>query len=179
MNEVSKETRDKVCNDTGVEGSNETRVEGSIESTRGETCTLGEGGDENTPIYENDECVFTNPNTFERLILVLECIQKKTKTFENFTSCVTINEDNTVTVHNWDIKNVRQFILMTVDGIPHKMMIEVINNCFKCKECDRNLSLIMNVNHYNRKYNHKTIYKCFSNIGGLHLHMNMLRSFVV
>ena len=125
---------------------------------------------------------FVNPNTFERLILVSECIQKKTKTFENFTSSVTINEDNTVTVDTWDINNVRQYILMTVDGLPHKMMIEVIKNCFKCKECDRNFSSIMDVNHHNQKYNQKTFYNRFSdivlNIGGLHLHMSMLRSVV-
>ena len=137
---------------------------------------------ENQPIYESDGCIFVNPNTFERLVLVFECIQKKTNTFEQFTSSITINSDNTVKVDTWDVNNVRQYVLITVDGLPHKMAIEVIKNCYKCVECDKNFSSMVDVNEHHDKYMHKTYYKRFSNlilnIGGLHLHMNMLRSFV-
>ena len=137
---------------------------------------------ENLPIYESDGCVFVNPNTFERLVLVFECIQKKTNTFEKFTSSITINSDNSVTVDTWAMNNVRQYLLLTVDGLPHKMAIDVIKNCFKCSECDRNFSSMIDVNKHHAKYKHTTYYKRFSNvvlnIGGLHLHMNMMRSFV-
>ena len=137
---------------------------------------------ENPPIYESDGCVFVNPNTFERLVLVFECIQKKTNTYEKFTSSITINTDSTITVDSWDVNNVRQYILLTVDGLPHKMAIDVIKNCFKCKECDKNFSSMIDVNVHHMNYKHRTYYKRFSNvilnIGGLHLHMNMLRSFV-
>ena len=74
---------------------------------------------ENTPIYESDGCVFVNPNTFDRLVLVFECIQKKTQTFEQFTESVTINPVGSVTVNTWEIGNVRQYILVTVDGLCH------------------------------------------------------------
>ena len=137
---------------------------------------------ENTPVYESDGCVFVNPNTFDRLVLVFECIQKKTKTLEHFTASVTINQDGSTTVDTWEMSNVRQYILVTVDGLPHKMAIDVIKNCFQCKECDKKLTSFVDVNHHIEKYKHRTYFKRFANIllniGGLHLHMNMLRSFV-
>ena len=45
------------------------------------------------PIYESEGCLFVNPNTFDRLVLVFEEIQKKTGTFDKFTSSITVNDD--------------------------------------------------------------------------------------
>ena len=62
------------------------------------------------------------------------------------------------------------------------MAIHVIKNCFQCKECGKNFTAAVDVSHHFEKYKHSTYFKRFANIvlniGGLHLHMNMLRSFV-
>ena len=136
----------------------------------------------NQPVYESEGCLFVNPNTFDRLVMVFEEIQKKTGTFEKYTSSITVNDDDTITVESWDMTNVRSYVLVTVDGLPHKMAIDVLKHCYHCKECDKNISSLPDLNNHMKKYGHKTFFKRFSNIilkiGGLHLHMNMLRSFV-
>ena len=136
----------------------------------------------NQPVYESEGCLYVNPNTFDRLVMVFEEIQKKTGTFENYTSSITVNDDDTLTVESWEITNVRSYILITVDGLPHKMAIDVLKHCYKCKECDRKINSLHDLNSHMKKYKHKTFFKRFSNIilkiGGLHLHMNMQRSFV-
>ena len=136
----------------------------------------------NTPVYESEGCIFINPNRFDRLVKVFEDIQQKTGTYQKYTSSITFSDDGDISVNTYEIQNVRQYVLVTVDGLPHKMAIDVIKHCYDCKDCGEKFSCIEDVNKHAESQAHVTYYKRFSNfilkIGGLHLQMNMLRSFV-
>ena len=118
----------------------------------------------NQPIYESEGCLFVNPNTFDRLVMVFEEIQKKTGTFDKFNSLITVNDDKTVTVDAWDITNVRSYVVVTVDGLPHKMAIDVLKHCYKCMNCGKNISSMHDLNHHMKKHGHQTFHKRFANI---------------
>ena len=139
-------------------------------------------GNVNTPVYQSEGCIFVNPNTYDRLVKVVEDIQIKTGTYKRYTSAITLSKNDQVTVEVWEEQNVRQYVLITVDGLPHKMAIDVLKHCYDCKTCGEAFNCIDDVNSHFQTHNHATFFKRFSNIilkiGGLHLHMNMLRSFV-
>ena len=63
---------------------------------------------ENDPIYETEKCVYVNPNSFERVEKVFEEVQKRTNTYGNDTSFLTISEVK-------ELPNVRQYLVITVD----------------------------------------------------------------
>ena len=136
----------------------------------------------NDAIYETEKCVYVNPNKFERVEKVFEEIQKRTKTFENPSSFLTIDESGNIAVEIRELANVRHYIVVTVDGLPHRIAIEVIKHCYRCSECGKKISSISDVSKHFNKFGHKRYIKRFSNIivklGGLHLELNMLRSFV-
>ena len=96
--------------------------------------------------------------------MVFEEIQKKTGTFDKFNSLITVNDDKTVTVDAWDITNVRSYVVVTVDGLPHKMAIDVLKHCYKCMNCGKNISSMHDLNHHMNKHGHQTFYKRFANI---------------
>ena len=83
---------------------------------------------------------------------------------------------------NHNVNNVRTWIVVTLDGLPHKIAIDVIKHCFKCKECGKVFTVSNDVGKHFANHGHKTYRKTFGNIilkiGGLHAEMNMLRSFV-
>ena len=120
-----------------------------------------------------------NPNSFERVEKVFEEVQKRTNTYGNDTSFLTISEDGRVCIETRELPNVRQYIVITVDGLPHQIAIDVIKHCFKCDVCNKKLSCISYVSEHFKKKGHKKFTKRFSNIivklGGLHLELNMLR----
>ena len=136
----------------------------------------------NDAIYETEKCVYVNPNKFERVEKVFEEIQKRTKTFENPSSFLTIDEAGNIAVEIPKLADVRHYIVVTVDGLPHRIAIEVIKHCYRCSECDKKISSISDVSKHFKKFGHMRYIKRFSNIivklGGLHLELNMLRSFV-
>ena len=137
---------------------------------------------ENRPIYRSQGTVFVNPNTFIRVKMVLEEIQKLTKTGDKQTKLIRIEEDGSITVQVNEVKNVRSWILVTLDGLPHKIAIDVIKHCFRCEECGKEFTVNNDVTKHYQSVGHKLYWKKFGNIilkiGGLHAEMNMLRSFV-
>ena len=136
----------------------------------------------NDGIYETEKCVYVNPNKFERVEKVFEEIQKRTKTFDNPTSFLLFDKAGKVSVETQELSDVRQYLIITVDGLPHRIGIEVIKHCFKCNVCEKKISSISDVSKHFEKFGHEKYIKRFSNIiiklGGLHLELNMLRSFV-
>ena len=81
-----------------------------------------------------------------------------------------------------DVNNVRSWVVVTLDGSPHKIGMDVIKHCFQCEECGREFTVNSDVMVHFQKHNHAVFWKKFGNIifniGGLHAEMNMLRSFV-
>ena len=133
-------------------------------------------------IYETKKCGYVNPNKFERVEKVFEDIQKRTKTFERPTSFLVFDKSGKVSVETQELSDVRHYLIITVDGLPHRIGIEVIKHCFKCNVRDKKISSISDVSKHFEKFGHEKYIKRFSNsiikLGGLHLELNMLRSFV-
>ena len=137
---------------------------------------------ENPPIYRSQGTILANPNTFSRVKLVLRGIKELTGTSKDHNSSITFNDDKTIQVKTWGVKNLRTWIAITVDGLPHKLLIDVIKHSYICEECRKDFDVMSDVTEHFQKHNHKTYFKEFGNcilkIGGLHAEMNMLRSFV-
>ena len=137
---------------------------------------------ENQSSYESEGIVYVNPNKFIRVKIVLHQIQKLTKTDDNENTLIEIEDDGSITSKVKEVNNMRTWIAVTLDGLPHKIAIDVIKHCYKCHECGKDFTVINDVGKHFESSGHKKYKKTFGNIilkiGGLHAEMNMLRSFV-
>ena len=50
---------------------------------------------------------------------------------------LTIDKEGKIAVDIQELANARYYIVVTVDGLPHRIAIEVIKHCFWCSECDK------------------------------------------
>ena len=66
--------------------------------------------------------------------MVLDEIQRLTKTDCRYTKLLKIEEDGSIVVQVHEISNARTWVLVTLDGLPHKIAIDVIKHCYKCGE---------------------------------------------
>ena len=137
---------------------------------------------ENDAVYESEGAVFVNPNTFIRVKIVLKEILKLTKSDVKHTTLVKIEEDGSVTMKVVEVQNLRTWVVVTLDGLPHKIAIDVIKHCYKCETCGKEFTANSDVGMHVEATGHRLYWKKFGNIilkiGGLHAEMNMLRSFV-
>ena len=137
---------------------------------------------ENDAVYESEGAVFVNPNTFIRVKIVLEEILKLTKSDVKHTTLVKIEENGSVTMKVVEVQNLRTWVVVTLDGLPHKIAIDVIKHCYKCETCGKEFTANSDVGMHVEATGHRLYWKKFGNIilkiGGLHAEMNMLRSFV-
>ena len=137
---------------------------------------------ENKAIYESQGITYVKPNKFIRVKLVFDEIQRITNTKENHTTLLKIENENKITTEVSQVNNVRSWIVVTLDGSPHKIAIDVIKHCYQCEECGKDFTVNTDVMKHFKKHGHKLYWKKYANlilkIGGLHAEMNMLRSFV-
>ena len=137
---------------------------------------------ENKPIYVSQGITYVNPNSFIRVKMVLDEIQTLTKTNEKHTTLLKIEEDNTISTEVTEVNNMRTWIVVTLDGLPHKLAINVIKHCYQCELCGKDITVNTDVIKHFEKTGHRLFWKKYANIilkiGGLHAEMNMLRSFV-
>ena len=93
-----------------------------------------------------------------------------------------IENENKITTEVSQVNNVRSWIVVMLDGSPHKIGIDVIKHCYQCEECGKDFTVNTDVMKHFKKHGHKLYWKKYANlvlkIGGLHAEMNMLRSFV-
>ena len=137
---------------------------------------------ENKPVYESQGTTYVNPNTFIRVKMVFDEIQRLTKTNEKHTTLIKIEEDNSISTKVCEVNNIRAWIAVTLDGLPHKLAIDVIKHCFQFEECGKEFTVNTDVSTHFQKTGHRLYWKKYANlilkIGGLHAEMNMLRSYV-
>ena len=137
---------------------------------------------ENDPVYHSQGMVLANPNTFPRTKLVMRKIKELTGTSKVHNSSITFKDSTNVEVKTWGVNNMRTWVVITADGLPHKLLIDVVKHCFICEVCGDDFDVMSDVTEHMLGYGHRTFFKEFGNciikIGGLHLEMTMLRSFV-
>ena len=97
-----------------------------------------------------------NPNTFSRVKLVLRGIKKLTGTSDTHNSSITFTDEKTISEKAWGVHNLRTWIAITVDGLPHKLLIEVIKHSFICEECEKDFDVMSDVTDHFKKHGHKT-----------------------
>ena len=137
---------------------------------------------ENDAVYHSQGVVLANPNTFPRVKLVMRKIKELTGTSKVHNSSITFKDSKNVEVKTWGVNNIRTWVVITADGLPHKLLIDVVKHCFICDVCGEDFDVMSDVTGHMLDYGHKTFVKEFGNcivkIGGLHMEMTMLRSFV-
>ena len=77
---------------------------------------------ENQSSYESEGIVYVNPNKFNRVKIVLHQIQKLTKTDDNENTLIEIEDDGSITSKVKEVNNMRTWIAVTLDGLPHNVM---------------------------------------------------------
>ena len=88
---------------------------------------------EKAPIIKSTWALLVNPNTFSRVKKVLEYILEKAGNSNFYSHSIKLCHDGTASLHQENIGNKRSSIVVTCDGLPHLIAVQVINNCFKCK----------------------------------------------
>ena len=91
-----------------------------------------------------------------------------------------IEEDGSVTAKVVEVHNLRSWVVVTLDGLPHKIAIDVIKHCYKCEICGKELTVNSDVGKHIQNTGHRLYWKKFGNIifkiGGLNAEINMLHA---
>ena len=134
------------------------------------------------PIIKSNGVVFVNPNTPVRVAKVLKYLQIETGTYRAFVSSICVSEENEIFKKSWNIKDARSFILVTVDGLPYKICMDLIKNYHECVSCGKELTNLADITTHKNEYHHREFFKTFGNIflniGEFHYGLTMLRSYV-
>ena len=136
-----------------------------------------------TPVSISMGAVPINPNRPDRIENVLENIQKQCDMFRKFSTKLLFKNDGTVqTIQLNDDSMCRKFIVVTVDGLPFKQLIRLINDVFICAVCDEEVKFIADLSDHMKFHGHYEFYQKFGNIlpnvGQFHYSLTMMRSYV-
>ena len=137
---------------------------------------------ENNPIIKSNGVVYVNPNKPARVAKVLKYLQTETGTQRAFVSSVRVSENGEIVSKAWNIRGARSFILVTVDGLPYKICMDLIKNYHECVTCGKEFKNLADVTTHVTEVNHREFFKTFGNIvlniGEFHYGLTMLRSYV-
>ena len=114
---------------------------------------------ENKPIYVSQGITYVNPNSFIRVKMVLDEIQTLTKTNEKHTTVITIEDDNSISTEVIEVSNMRIWIVVTLDGLPHKLAINVIKHCYQCEQCGKEITVNTDVMKHFEKTGQRLFWK--------------------
>ena len=85
---------------------------------------------ENEALYKSQGRVLANPDTLPRVKLVIRKIKELTGTSKVHTSSITFTDSKNVEVKTWGVNNMRTWIVITADGLPHKLLIDVVKHSY-------------------------------------------------
>ena len=122
-----------------------------------------------------------NPNTKERIAKVLDEILEAADLKNHYSVKIMISANNVTKVLQTD-KDFRKHIVVTADGLPYKVMIELIENAHTCAKCGVKLLHIGDLTEHMDKTQHCEFFQTYGNIlpniGYFHYALTMLRSLV-
>ena len=104
-----------------------------------------------------------NPNTPERIMKVLDKILEAARMKNIFVVKLVLCEDSVKKVFN-DDPEVRKHIVVTADGLPYKMMIDVIKNHHKCANCGIKFNHISKLRKHKNETQHSEFFQSYGNI---------------
>jgi len=120
-----------------------------------------------------------NPNSEKRIRFVLDHILKKTNLKKKYSVEFSL-ENRKLKKSLIENDTVRTWILLTVDGLPAKQLINIIENTYTCIQCSKRMSLD-EIRKHETENNHTKYFQTYSvfvlNIGSFHYCQAMSRSF--
>ena len=102
---------------------------------------------EETPIAMAVGALGVNPNTYERISYVLEEIQKAANINMNPAYKLVFQDDKIIKVELNTNKD-RKFVTVTSDGLPYKVMIQIIKNTHTCITCKKDLNSMLDMSNH-------------------------------
>ena len=97
------------------------------------------------PVIESSGVVMVNPNTFGRIKKVFNFMIDKSGLTNKYSHSITFEDDDSITITHSQKEDDRVFIVVTCDGLPHLVVIKIIENCYICEECNIKFESLLSV----------------------------------
>ena len=125
--------------------------------------------------------IAVNPNTPERIARVLDEIIEAAGMKNEFAVKIVIT-GNSITKNFVEDETFRKHIVVTADGLPYKIMIDLIENCHTCAMCGKRITHVADLTEHMKETKHNEFFQTYGNIlpniGYFHYALTMLRSLV-
>ena len=125
--------------------------------------------------------IAVNPNTMERIAKVLDSILESADMKNRFSVKIRLSANDVSKVFNIN-QDFRKFVMVTADGLPYKVMIDLIKNSHICAECGKKMDYLSNITDHWNETKHCEYFQTYGNIlpniGHFHYALTMLRSLV-
>ena len=122
-----------------------------------------------------------NPNTPERIAKVLDKILEASDIKNKYPVKIELSEAGITKVYD-ENEEFRKFVVVTADGLPYKIMIDLLKNRHTCATCGKKILFLADMTQHMKETNHNEYYQTYGcvlpNIGQFHFALTMLRSLV-
>ena len=122
-----------------------------------------------------------NPNTPARIAKVLDGILLVADMKNKYAVKIILGE-NTIEKKVNTSDECRKLIVVIADGLPYKLMIDLIKNVHVCATCGKKTSYLPDMTDHKNETHHNEFYQLYGNIlpniGHFHYALTMLRSLV-
>ena len=136
---------------------------------------------ENIPKEVAVGAIAVNPNTSERISKVLDETLEAANMKNTYSVKIVLSGNKVTKVFDED-QNTRKFIVVTADGLPYKIMMDLIKNEHKCAVCGKRIEFLADMTDHMHKTGHCEFFQTYGNIlpniGHFHYSLTMLRSLV-
>ena len=125
--------------------------------------------------------IAVNPNKRDRIALVLDTIIEAAGMKNNYPVKLVFSDKKVSKILN-DDPEVRKFVVVSADGLPYKVLIDLIRNAHTCATCGKRIDFISEVTDHMNTTHHKDYFQTYGsiipNIGQFHYSLTLLRSLV-
>ena len=125
--------------------------------------------------------VAINPNCKKRIALVLDEIIEAAGMKNKHSVKLKFTEKEVIKIFNED-PELRKFLLVTADGLPYKVIIDLIKNVHTCADCGKRFDFLAEMSEHMKTIQHREYFQTYGsiipNIGQFHYALTMLRSLV-
>ena len=122
-----------------------------------------------------------NPNKKDRIAKVLDAILEAADMKNKFSVKLVLTAKKVTKVFNDDPEQ-RKFIVISADGLPYKVLIDLIKNAHTCATCGNKFEFLAEMTEHLNTLHHSEYFQTYGsilpNIGQFHYALTMLRSLV-
>ena len=136
---------------------------------------------EDTPKELAVGAIAVNPNKPDRVSKVLDTIIEAADMKNKFAVKIVLSGNTVKKIINPN-EDFRKFVVVTADGLPYKMMIDLIKNSHTCALCGKTFRYLADITDHMKNTTHNEFFQTYGNIlpniGHFHYSLTMLRSLV-